>query len=136
MGLLDAEKLDKVDTKMHLLLQRVNQLNEKKNIVEDQEKLSKVNELFQMMSGWKDISASVPVLIERLSSLSELHQKALQFTSILSRLDVEQKDLSESIKTSSETLNDLKNKFEQNLNSIKTNFENLNQRILSIEGKP
>lgn len=136
MAILDAERLDKVDNKMHLLLQRVNQLNEKKNLVEDQEKLNRVNELFQMMSSWKDVSASVPVLIERLSSLSELHQKALQFTSILSRLDAEQKDLSESIITNSETLNDLKNKFEQNLSSIKTNFENLNQRILSIEGKP
>ncbi|RNA23256.1 dynactin subunit 2 isoform X2 [Brachionus plicatilis] len=135
MSLLDAERLDKVDNKLQILLQRVNQLNEKKGLVEDQEKLNRVNELFQMMSSWKDVSSTVPVLVERLSSLSELHQKALQFTSILSRLDAEQSSLTESIQTSSSTLNDLKNKFEQNLDSIKTNFENLNQRVLSIEGK-
>lgn len=135
MSLLDAERLDKVDNKLQLLLQRVAQLNEKKNIVEDQEKLNKVNELFQMMSNWKDVSASVPALVERLSSLSELHQKALQFSSTLSRLDAEQSSLTESIQTSVTTLDDLKKKFEQNLESIKTNFENLNQRIQSIENK-
>jgi DNA repair ATPase RecN len=135
VNLLDGESLEKVDTRLQLLLQRVNQLSEKKNLVEDQEKLSRVNELFQMVSNWKDVSSTVPSLVARLSALNELHQKALQFASVLARLDTEQKSLTDSIHTSTTTLSEIKKNLEQNLDSIKTNFESLNQRVLSIQAK-
>ncbi|CAF0838503.1 unnamed protein product [Brachionus calyciflorus] len=135
MKMLESEGLEKVDTRLQVLLQRVNQLNDKKSLVEDQEKLNRVNELFQIISNWKDVSATVPTLVERLSALSDLHQKALQFTSVLTRLDTEQKSLIESIHTSSSTLSEIKKNLELNLGSIKTNFDSLNQRINSIESK-
>jgi hypothetical protein len=62
-----------------MICQRVNQLNEKKILIEDHEKLSRINEIYQMVVKWKDISSSVPSVVERLSILNDLHQKGLHF---------------------------------------------------------
>lgn len=69
--------LEQIESRLQMINQRVNQLNDKKSLVDDQEKLNRVNELYQMVTKWKDVSANVPSIVERLSALNELHQKGL-----------------------------------------------------------
>lgn len=71
--------LEQIESRLQMIYQRVNQLNDKKSLVDDQEKLNRVNELYQMVTKWKDVSANVPSVVERLSALNELHQKGLLF---------------------------------------------------------
>lgn len=105
VNLLDSASLDQIESRLHLLSQRVSQLNEKKVAIEDQEKLARVNELYSMITNWRDASATVPALVERLTALNDIHQKAFQFSSILSRLDSEQQSIKQTIETSSDALN-------------------------------
>lgn len=75
MSLLDNSALEQVEHRLQIVNQRLTQLNEKKNLFEDQEKLNRINELYQMVVKWKDASSSVPSIVERLAALNDLHQK-------------------------------------------------------------
>ena len=81
INLIDSQALDQIESRLHMICQRVNQLNEKKLLIEDHEKLNRVNEIYQMVVKWKDISTSVPSIVERLSILNDLHQKGYYFSS-------------------------------------------------------
>ena len=124
INLIDSQALDQIESRLHMICQRVNQLNEKKLLIEDHEKLNRVNEIYQMVVKWKDISTSVPSIVERLSILNDLHQKgyyfssknylmlnfknfhlAFQFPAILSRLDSEQKLIKEKMDSNNDLLN-------------------------------
>ena len=81
LSVLETHSIDQIESRLHLLLQRVAQLNEKKSafstLVEDQEKMSKINELYAMTTNWKDVSAKIPAIVERLAALDKVHQKGL-----------------------------------------------------------
>jgi hypothetical protein len=75
LSLLDGQSLDTIESRIQLITQKVNGLNEKKSVIENQEKLNRVNEVYKMLSNYKDMSAKVAVIVERLASLNEIHQK-------------------------------------------------------------
>lgn len=75
INLIDSQTLEQIESRLQMISQRVSQLNDKKNLIEDQEKLNRVNELYTMISKWKDVSATVPAIVERLTALNDLHQK-------------------------------------------------------------
>ena len=75
LSLLDMPSLEQVESKLQIVSQRINQLNEKKSLIEDQEKMNRINELYAIVNNWKDVSASVPGIVERLSALNDIHQK-------------------------------------------------------------
>lgn len=133
MSLIEKQSLEQVESRLQAITNRVNQLNEKKNVVEDQEKLNRVNELYTMVSKWKDMSALVPTIVDRLASLNEIHQKAFEFPAILSRLSAEQESVKQNLNTSNDVLKDLEKNFESNLSTIKKNFDQLNDRLNGSE---
>lgn len=79
MSLVENQSLDLIESRLQMIAQRVNQLNEKKGLVEDHEKLSRVNELYNMLCNWKDMSILLPSIVDRLSALNDLHQKGITF---------------------------------------------------------
>jgi hypothetical protein len=78
LSLLDGQSLDSIESRIQFITQKVNSLNEKKNVIENQEKLNRVNEVYKMLSNYKDMSAKVAVVVERLAALNEIHQKGLK----------------------------------------------------------
>lgn len=111
MNLIEKQSLEQTETRLQAVTHRVNQLNEKKVVIEDQEKLNRVSELYSMVSKWKDVSAVVPSVVERLAALNEVHQKAFEFPAILSRLDSEQSTLKENLNTSNDVLKNVSDFF-------------------------
>ena len=101
------QSLEHIESKLQIVNQRISQLNEKKNVIEDQEKMNRISELYTIVNNWKDVSASVPAIVERLAALNEIHQKAFQFSSTLTRLDKEQEVIIKSIETSADVLNNV-----------------------------
>ncbi len=51
---------------------------------------------------------------------------------MLARLDQDQENMKRSTDVNTEVLNELKKKFESNLESIKVSFDSLNERVLAI----
>lgn len=80
MSLFDLQTLEQVESRLQLVMQRVNQLNEKKSIIDDQEKLNRINELYNIVNNWKETSATIPTIVERLAALDEIHQKGTYLT--------------------------------------------------------
>lgn len=129
MGLIEKQSLEQVESRLQAISVRVNQLNDKKSLVEDQEKLNRVNELYAIVSKWKDMSALVPSVVSRLTALNDIHQKAFEFPAMLSRLDAEQESIKQNLNTSNDILKNLEKNFESNLASITKNFDILNEKI-------
>ncbi len=97
MKLIDTQSIEIIESKLQWMIQKVNQLNEKKAVLDDNEKYNKINELYNKLVKWQDMFAMFPKLIERLASLNELHQQASHFATTLSRLDTENLDMKQKL---------------------------------------
>lgn len=129
INLVERQSLEQTESRLQAVLHRMNQLNEKKSVIDDQEKLNHINELYTMVSKWKEISSVVPSIVERLAALNEIHQRAFEFPAILSRLDTEQESIKQNLNSSSDVLKNLEKSLETNMESIRSNFSVLNERI-------
>ncbi|CAF1177352.1 unnamed protein product, partial [Didymodactylos carnosus] len=116
-NVLEQQNLDHIEMKLSNVLTRLNAINEKKALVDDQDRQSKATELFDMMSRWENMAASLPAIEERLVVLNSLHQRAL------SHYDAEQQALKASLDSNEQLLNKLKTTFHTNLESLKTQLE-------------
>lgn len=132
VSLVELPSIELIESRLQHITQKVNQLSEKRQSIEDHEKMSKISELYTMISKWQDVSATLPNVIARLTALSDLHQQAYQFASALNRLDSEQDGMKKILDTNSDALKQLKGNLESNLESIKSNFDNLNTRLLNL----
>ena len=55
------------------------QVSDKKQQIEDAEKQSKINELYELSKKVDELSTSLPQVVERLVSLKELHEQGNYF---------------------------------------------------------
>lgn len=78
--MVDNQSIDLIESRLQSVSQRVNQLNERKNSIEDHEKLNRVNELYNLLCKWKELSSELPSIVERLSSLDGIHKKGYNQT--------------------------------------------------------
>jgi dynactin 2 len=108
LSLIEPSSLDALESRLQIVLQRLNQIGEKKSLVEDSERLARINEMYSLLSKWKDFSSLVPAVVERLNSLNELHEKALEFSKTLTRLDNEQQQMKQELDTGTVALNEVK----------------------------
>ena len=152
---MDQQYIEQIESRLQIISSRLNQLNDKKHLLEDNEKLNRISELYSMVAKWKDTSSMVPILVERLAALNEIHQRAFEFPSIVSRLDVEQQEIKQRLETSADVLIKvlnvlinllinkilnifnfkLKKNLDDNLESIKNNFAALNERMQLLNGE-
>lgn len=102
--MVSSESIDQIDSKLQMVVQKITQINEKKQTIEDQEKLAKVTRLFDMINKWKDVSANLPNIIERLTTLNDLHQQAFNFSSNLNRIDSEQTSMRQILESNADSL--------------------------------
>ncbi|CAF0785447.1 unnamed protein product [Rotaria sordida] len=129
INLLDGTNIDHIDMKLANVLGRLNAINDKKTLVDDQDKQSKAVELFDMMSRWETMAANLPIIQQRLIALNELHQQAFQFSSALSHYEAEQQALKTSLNANDQLLKQVKTTFESNLVSLQSQLNNIDQKL-------
>lgn len=129
LTLLEASTLDQVEARLQAMNQKLNQIAEKKAVVDDIDSLNKVSELYELMMKWEHTIASLPTIVERMTSLKDLHEQALQFSQTLSYLDSVQQQLGSSLKSNEDLLKSVQFTFAQNLSSIRANCESLDSRL-------
>lgn len=135
INLLDGTNLDHIDMKLANVLSRLNAINEKKALVDEQDKQSKAVELFDMMSRWESMAANLPIIQQRLLALNELHQQAFQFSSSLSHYESEQQALKSSLDANDHLLKQLSTTFQSNLDSLKTQLNSIDQKLVASKKK-
>lgn len=133
LNLLEPSILDQLEGRFALLHQSMQQAAEKKHQVEDAEKQNKVAELYELAKKVDDMSSSLPQVVERLVSLKELHEQALQFSKALTQLDATQQQITNSLKNNGTLLKEVQGTFLKNTEMIETNIASLNSRIAALK---
>ncbi|XP_048755747.1 dynactin subunit 2-like [Ostrea edulis] len=132
LSLLETSNLDQVDVRLASVLQKLNQIGEKKSGQADLERQNKISELFDMVKKWDSVRDTLPHVVDRLVSLKELHEQALQFSQLLSHLDTAQQEISATLGAHGDMMKQLQVMFNDNSNTIKGNCDSLDQRIKAL----
>ncbi len=76
-SLLQPSHLDHVEGRLAVLVQKMNEVAEKKAALDDQEKQTKLNELYDLVQKCDGMAAALPEIVDRLETLQGLHQQGL-----------------------------------------------------------
>lgn len=129
LSLLEPAQLDHTEGRLHALNQKLNQIAEKKSVIQEADSLNKVSELYELMKKWEHTTASLPEIVDRMIALKELHEQALQFSQALSHLDAAQQQLTSNMQTNESLLKQAEATVTQNLAAIRANCESLDSRL-------
>ncbi|XP_078321021.1 dynactin subunit 2-like isoform X1 [Crassostrea virginica] len=132
LSLLEPANLDQVDVRLASVLQKLNQIAEKKSGQADLERQNKVSELYDMVKKWDSVRDTLPNVVDRLVSLKELHEQALQFSQLLSHLDTAQQEITTTLADHGDMMKKLQTMFKENSSTIQGNCESLDKRMKSL----
>merc|ERR1711973_758348 len=135
LNLQSPSHLDHVEGRLAALLQKMNNVADKKAVLDDAEKQSKISELYDVCMKAEANAVVLPNIVDRLESLQTLHQQASQFSKALTQLDTVQQKLDSSLGSNQSLLAETQTKFSENLSNIQNNFENIEQRLNALQEK-
>uniref|UniRef100_A0A3B4APG0 Dynactin subunit 2 n=1 Tax=Periophthalmus magnuspinnatus TaxID=409849 RepID=A0A3B4APG0_9GOBI len=92
----------------------------------------KVTQLYDLVQKWDAVSTSVPQVVERLVSLKELHEQAMQFGQLLTHLDTTQQMINSTLKDNNTLLTQVQQTMKENLVAIEENFAALDERMKKV----
>ncbi len=75
----DQSSLERVDSRLHMITDKLSQIAERKAQFEELEKTSKLNELYELVIKNEKTRASLPNILQRLEALSELQEQGFCF---------------------------------------------------------
>jgi len=133
LNLLSPSHLDHVEGRLAALLQKMNNVADKKAVLDDAEKQSKISELYEVCMKAEANAVVLPNIVDRLESLQTLHDQASQFSKALTQLDTVQQRLDSSLGSNQSLLTETQTKFSENLSNIQKNFENIEERLNALK---
>lgn len=129
---LDSATLDQVEARLQSVLGKMNEMAKHKAAIEDAETQNKVAQLYDLVQKCDSMSTSVPQVVQRLVSLKELHEQAMQFGQLLTHLDTTQQMINNTLKDNNTLLTQVQQTMKENLVAIEENFAALDQRIKKL----
>lgn len=131
----------------------MNSIAERKQVIEDQDKARKINDLYEQVQRIQAMSNVLPSLVDRLDALQELHDQgskehnlnhfynfnipmhvsALQFSKTMAHLESVQQKLGTSLANNESLLKEVQGQFSKNIESIQQNFQNVEDRMAKIK---
>ncbi|KAG5448300.1 Dynactin subunit 2 [Clonorchis sinensis] len=128
-ALLHSGHLDMIETRLSSLHTKLQSITEKRETLSDADTQNKVAELYELVKKWNDVADSLPMIVERLSELKELHEEASEFSSVLSSIENGQKSVSEHLDAYSKLLTEVQLKVDENMETLKKDFSSLESRL-------
>ncbi|KER25155.1 hypothetical protein T265_07321 [Opisthorchis viverrini] len=128
-ALLHPGHLDMIETRLSSLHTKLQSITEKRETLSDADTQNKVAELYELVKKWNDVADSLPMIVERLSELKELHEEASEFSNLLSSIENGQKSVSEQLDAYSKLLTEVQLKVDQNMETLKKDFSSLESRL-------
>ncbi|CAE1317956.1 DCTN2 [Acanthosepion pharaonis] len=133
LSLLVPAHIDQVEGRLHHVLQKVNQISEKKATDDSSEKQAKVFELYEIVKKWESMSDVLPQIVDRLTTLKDIHEQALQFSQALAYLDTAQQEIRKTLTSHDDMMKQLDESFKLNTKAIKNNCDSLEERIKALK---
>ncbi|GAB5573969.1 dynactin subunit 2 isoform X3 [Prionailurus iriomotensis] len=139
---LDLAVLDQVEARLQVLsggqtglqsvLGKVNEIAKHKASVEDADTQSKVHQLYETIQRWSPIASTLPELVQRLVTIKQLHEQAMQFGQLLTHLDTTQQMIASSLKDNTTLLTQVQTTMRENLSTVEGNFANIDERMKKL----
>ncbi|XP_031796953.1 dynactin subunit 2 isoform X1 [Sarcophilus harrisii] len=129
---LDLAALDQVEARLQSVLGKVNEIAKHKAAVEDADTQSKVHQLYETVQRWSPIAATLPELVQRLVTIKQLHEQAMQFGQLLTHLDTTQQMIAGSLKDNAALLAQVQATMRENLVTVEGNFASINTRMKKL----
>ncbi|XP_061641614.1 dynactin subunit 2 isoform X1 [Phyllopteryx taeniolatus] len=154
---LDSATLDQVEARLQSVLGKMNEIAKHKTAIEDADAQNKLSQLYDAVQKWEATSTSVPQVVQRLVTVKELHEQAMQFGQLLTHLDTTQQMINNSLKDNNTLLTQLscrisksccsshqrrppphllmcqvQQTMKENLVAIEENFATLDQRMKKV----
>ncbi|XP_048662460.1 dynactin subunit 2 isoform X8 [Marmota marmota marmota] len=117
------------------VLGKVNEIAKHKASVEDadtQSKVRKVHQLYETIQRWSPIASTLPELVQRLVTIKQLHEQAMQFGQLLTHLDTTQQMIASSLKDNSTLLTQVQTTMRENLATVEGNFASIDERMKKL----
>ncbi|KJH47467.1 Dynamitin [Dictyocaulus viviparus] len=83
---LNPSYIDVMESKLNAVMSKLDQVDDKRQKIADDEMEAKVNELLGLMNKWDVVCAAMPINVKRLQGLHRLHEQAQHFSERLSQL--------------------------------------------------
>lgn len=135
---LSKQKMEELDFRFHTITKQYDELKKKKaslSATENAETTKKIDELYDLVKKWDSIASCIPDVVDRLSTLRNLHEQAAQFSKTLTHLDTVQQQLRDELAVQTVSLKTVDETFQKNVKTIEANFAALDKRIAAITGK-
>ncbi|KAM4797423.1 dynactin subunit 2 isoform 1-T2 [Rhinophrynus dorsalis] len=132
VNMLDVASLDQVEARLQSVLGKMNEIAKHKAAIEDADTESKVHQLYDTVQKWDSMSSTLPQVVQRLVTLKQLHEQAMQFGQLLTHLDTTQQMISNSLKDNTSALAMVQKAMKENLATVEDNFSNIDSRIKKL----
>ncbi|XP_053410933.1 dynactin subunit 2 [Nycticebus coucang] len=132
VGALDLAVLDQVEARLQSVLGKVNEIAKHKASVEDADTQSKVHQLYEAIQRWSPIASTLPELVQRLVTIKQLHEQAMQFGQLLTHLDTTQQMIANSLKDNATLLTQVQITMRENLATVEGNFASIDERMKKL----
>uniref|UniRef100_U3EBE7 Dynactin subunit 2 n=1 Tax=Callithrix jacchus TaxID=9483 RepID=U3EBE7_CALJA len=129
---LDLAVLDQVEARLQSVLGKVNEIAKHKASVEDADTQSKVHQLYETIQRWSPIASTLPELVQRLVTIKQLHEQAMQFGQLLTHLDTTQQMIANSLKDNTTLLTQVQITMRENLATVEGNFASIDERMKKL----
>ncbi|KAF3826085.1 hypothetical protein GH733_006199 [Mirounga leonina] len=114
------------------VLGKVNEIAKHKASVEDADTQSKVHQLYETIQRWSPVASTLPELVQRLVTIKQLHEQAMQFGQLLTHLDTTQQMIASSLKDNTTLLTQVQTTMRENLSTVEGNFANIDERMKKL----
>uniref|UniRef100_A0A2K5D3C7 Dynactin subunit 2 n=1 Tax=Aotus nancymaae TaxID=37293 RepID=A0A2K5D3C7_AOTNA len=124
--------LDQVEARLQSVLGKVNEIAKHKASVEDADMQSKVHQLYETIQRWSPIASTLPELVQRLVTIKQLHEQAMQFGQLLTHLDTTQQMIANSLKDNTTLLTQVQTTMRENLATVEGNFTSIDEQMKKL----
>ncbi|XP_036152803.1 dynactin subunit 2 isoform X5 [Myotis myotis] len=93
---------------------------------------AQVHQLYETIQRWSPIASTLPELVQRLVTIKQLHEQAMQFGQLLTHLDTTQQMIASSLKDNTTLLTQVQTTMRENLSTVEGNFANIDERMKKL----
>ena len=99
---------------------------------ETEQEKSKILSMFDKMMKWENTCNELPLLVDRLRSVNEIHKEAVEFDERISRMESIQETLSKKLEVDEEVVKNLETSLIENAQLMEKNTKLLDQRFQDL----
>ncbi|RUS80845.1 hypothetical protein EGW08_011400 [Elysia chlorotica] len=134
LSLLDASNTETVEARLNAVLQKMQQVADKKakEPQADPDRQQKIADLYDLAKKWEATAETLPQVVDRLISLKDLHEQALQFSQALTYLDTAQQEVKASIAEHTDMQKKLQASITENNAIIQKNVDSIEKRLQAL----